>query len=275
MDLTSTHSPGTFGINATLGGKTDLTYRTPVRAAINMKILFIALSRSGHHAIINWYINQLKGDSVHYNDCSTGKTIKDFLPSNNRKILYTAGTKEDTRDDLINPNRFQNHIYSLENFDISNFRPEGLHKVGFDTVVLVLRDFYNWTTSRVLADKKDHLEDYPRERLLWEKYAKEFLGRTNELNAPKTFISYNDWFSCEEYRRAICHRVGGSYNEAGLKEVVPFGGGSSFDGWSYSGQANKMKTLDRYKLIKKENLINLSSRETDNLNKRIFNLSLF
>ena len=90
---------------------------------------------------------------------------------------------------------------------------------------------------------------------MWKAHAKEFLGATSFLQSPidsdtlKVCISYNDWFTSEEYRRTISKNMNLQFNDDGLQYVNRFGEGSSFDDQKYKYDAQKMKVLERWKQL--------------------------
>jgi len=84
---------------------------------------------------------------------------------------------------------------------------------------------------------------------LWKSYAKEYLGKTNYLGENKIVINYNLWFSSKNYRNNIEKKLGLEPNDKKINEVLDIGRGSSFDGIKFNGKANKMKVLERWKLL--------------------------
>jgi len=85
----------------------------------------------------------------------------------------------------------------------------------------------------------------------WLILAKEFIGETNFL--PQFVkVYYNEFFLSEEYRKSICDKVGGSYNDTVLNYVCKAGSYSTFDKDKFQGRAQSMNVLERYKLWKPE-----------------------
>ena len=85
----------------------------------------------------------------------------------------------------------------------------------------------------------------------WLGMAKEYTGETNYL--PQFIkIYYDDFFISREYRKGICNKIGGVYDETELNLVPAAGGYSSFDRDNYQGKAQSMKVLERWKNWKTE-----------------------
>jgi hypothetical protein len=137
-------------------------------------------------------------------------------------------------------------------FERNHDRWVGKSENRFD--VLLLRDPYNLFASRMKRESDNNDNRYSllavdeRETLirLWKQYAREFLGETNYLRFNKTVISFNRWVSDQEYRRELAGRFGFEFSDATMEEVVPVGGGSSFDGARKHQSASEMKVLERW-----------------------------
>jgi hypothetical protein len=119
--------------------------------------------------------------------------------------------------------------------------------------VLLLRDFYNWISSRIkLLENK--LRDIPSPRgleglvSLWIMYAREFLGETEFLGtANVTRISYNRWVEDEGYRADLLVALGIPMKDNSNRYVPDVGGGSSFDGGAFTGRPTEMKVSERWR----------------------------
>lgn len=57
-----------------------------------------------------------------------------------------------------------------------------------------------------------------------------------------------------DYRREVATQLGINFTDDGVNEVTRSGGGSSFDGVSYSRKTQKMDVLNRWKLFTDNNL---------------------
>ena len=80
----------------------------------------------------------------------------------------------------------------------------------------------------------------------WLWIAKEFTGATNLL-PDFVKIYYDEFFLSQKYRKEICRKINGSYNEDVLNRVTDAGGYSTFDGNKYVLKGNEMKTTERWK----------------------------
>tara|TARA_Y100000592_G_C5482355_1_gene326443 strand:+ start:9736 stop:10470 length:735 start_codon:yes stop_codon:yes gene_type:complete len=242
-----------------------------------MKILLLALSRSGHHAVLNWLIKQFKGSTIHYNNCELGWEDRELIPGGGRKVFYNE--YGEIVKNLESP---QNKAYSIETFDMEDYQKFDFDTFDVDHVVLVVRNFYNWIASSAISNAKSieyEWQDYrgrtqPPTPTLWLKQAKELIGDSDIIKLPKTLISYDDWFDSEEYRIDICKQMNLSYSNKGLEEVPKFGDGSGFNGFNFDGNAQKMNVLNRWQSVAPELLEKFYQEDIDSLNKRIFNLSL-
>lgn len=86
---------------------------------------------------------------------------------------------------------------------------------------------------------------------IWLFMATEFIGNTNTFSSfIKTY--YDEFFLSREYRKNICDKVGGTYNESKLNKVTRAGKYSTFDGEKFQGRAQQMNVLERYKEWKPE-----------------------
>lgn len=80
----------------------------------------------------------------------------------------------------------------------------------------------------------------------WLSMAEEWVGVTNYI--PEFIrIYYDNFFQSREYRKEICNKVDGQYNEDRLNIVTRMGNYSTFDGDKFQGMAQQMKVLCRYK----------------------------
>jgi len=109
-------------------------------------------------------------------------------------------------------------------------------------VVLQLRDFLNWYSSYfVHRGGKVNIKIVKR----YEELMQVFYSPEDQVIR----IMYDDFVQSLEYRKNICQQLEGRYNEIKLDSVRNSGGGSSFDGIKYNGNAQKMNVLKRYKQV--------------------------
>jgi hypothetical protein len=200
-----------------------------------MKYLVNGLSRSGHHAIINWISLNFEAQEEpvnFYNNCTEGWREKLLIPKS-----YPQGIHVYNKKDARSACHF---IFSLEAFNIDHYFTMGFQEFSIDKNIIILRDHFNWMASLVKGGHK-----ITNELLgLWKSHAKGFLhGRSlpNQIN-----ISYNAWASDEGYRMGTADRLGFKNLGLGLEDVPHFGGGSSFNGMAADGIASKMDVLNRF-----------------------------
>jgi hypothetical protein len=240
--------------------------------------LILTLSRSGHHAFINWMLPQFKKGVIHYNNCQKGWENKKFIPD---RAVTTFGEKP-----------FQNKIYGIERFDIDDFFSYRMEEWGIDQTILFMRDGYNNIASLYKLGTQHEQKHYmaylfdsfvedngiKKSNLfkLWKKQAKNI--EVFLRNEPKyLFINYNEWFVSEKYRRLVASKMKiERFSDENLNFVPGFGGGSSFTKHDYQNRAQKMQTLERYKnFLNNEKYLSLiNDEEFKRLNKKYFNFEI-
>jgi len=207
-----------------------------------------ALQRSGHHAIINWISANSAVPVCFLNNCSPG--VDPFLMCTEAQRVELAHRK------IL--------IYNYEDRPLADAFASGflLNKTrwfgtqGNSNYVLILRDPFNNFASKyrwaVNGTRWTPQMDWVIHELpeLWKSYAREFLGLTHLMPAPKVFINYNRWFVDPEYREQLSRRLGLVSAEKGLGEVAKWGPntwGDSFDNLNFEGRAHEMKVLERWR----------------------------
>jgi len=60
------------------------------------------------------------------------------------------------------------------------------------------------------------------------------------------YINYNTWFTDWTYRKKLCDQLSLQFTDFGINNIPNFGRGSSFQGLSMNGQAQKMNVNERY-----------------------------
>lgn len=165
------------------------------------------------------------------------------------------------------------HFWNLFNGDSVRDREYTVGRSQSKFDVLIVRDVQNWLASFVASgnSKPNGWSRYGHEPHIFNKYldywqisAREFLGRTHYLPCEgfeKVCIGFNQWFSSRAYRKRIAERLGLEYSEQYLNRLSPIGfspfadgQGSTFDGARYRGRAQKMRVLERYKMLEGERL---------------------
>lgn len=239
-----------------------------------MKILVMALARSGHHAVTHWICKRFPGRVVYHNNCN-------HLLKWRNKSVYKNGPGGTT------------WVYSFENFDLNGFAPLGL-RGQFDKVIIINRDPYNWIASSMAKGKNAKLAiltepfrssqkqvQYPNyfcnsmSRLdMFKQYMDECLGRTNLIGEDFYQVNYNKWFVDIKYRKKICKDFGVPFGDQGIDYVPPRGSGSSFDGRKFRGKGSEMDVLGRWKNFKDdERYLSLLTDEIKEYSRIYFNFN--
>ena len=207
-----------------------------------------ALQRSGHHAIINWISANAPGSVCFLNNCRP----------NTDPFLMCAGDEriELALKDLLIYNYEDRGLTEVFTQDFLNQKREWFGQSSSAVHILVLRDPFNNFASKYRWAVNGTKWTPPMEWVtgelpgLWKSYAKEFLGQTRMLPAPKVFINYNRWFADNEYRCEIATRLGLVTADKGLAEVARWGPntwGDSFDNLDFDGRANEMRVFERWR----------------------------
>lgn len=214
-------------------------------------LVFFATQRSGHHAVMNWIMEQIPYQCNHYNQSHIEtlkhrKKISKEYPGDKLKIInvYNFENPTDIKEILSNP--------FFEGKKVKSF--------------IVLRDYYN-TMASAFKGPKTKRREYIKNS--WIYLAEKTINK--EFNV----ILYNEWFKSSRYRKSICENLQIEYGEKGLKHVTKYGGGSSFDILTFDGEANRMHVLIRYeKYIKNQDYLDLCEDPIPKLNKELFGFKL-
>jgi hypothetical protein len=225
----------------------------------SVKILVIALSRSGHHAIIHWIASQLPGKTLHHNNC-------------NENLRPTEAIQEYGSGELVND------IYNFEDFDIRGYK-EVTKEMDFDQLIFVMRDPFNWIASSLkkgnwIANLKGlYLQKFnetswycpwfartmPRYEMYLQ-YAAQVERREDFVDRDFLCINYNRWVEDENYRRALAGQLDFEFTDAGKDFVPQFGGGSSFGDRDVLNRWENYKDDAEYWELLDERFIDFSRR---------------
>lgn len=239
------------------------------------EIRFIAMMRSGQHAIINWLLSQLP---------KPYQFVNDPLHPTNEHLYKTR---------LISPEDLY-LVYNIEDRFIlpgieeceSFLYDHSAEREGEIFNVLILRDPFNMFASRYarqtgrknLATGEKQSEEIKSGRWsplggwttkkaieCWKNHAQEIHSPT-EINM---IIQFNEWVQSEEYRQSISESLGLDFNDSEItKRAAVQGEGSSFEGL----KDNKNdKVLTRYKKYKYDKYFNsLFDQEVKDMCQEIF-----
>jgi hypothetical protein len=157
------------------------------------------------------------------------------------------------RNNIISWKPYEKY-FNLETIKPKNYNNE-LKKLGKNKInnkkdnIIVVRDLLNWLSSYLKFQFYGHnfnsisrVYDYCN---YWELITKEGFNETNYLSDKVTVI-YDLFKVDRDYRKNICNKIGGYYNENNLDIVTIEGNGSSFDYYNYQKNGNKMNTEKRY-----------------------------
>lgn len=248
------------------------------------EIRVIGMKRAGNHAIINWLGHQNSGKRVYFlnniepktNPFITGwhKDGGERLIFNNFRVLRSQEIKGHfLRKDCLIYNYEDCFLEDITNKEFEQNREKWVGSSAKKYDVLILRDPFNMFASRVARSKYDKtmLIDLDYLRKLWKQYAKEFLGKTNILKQKITF-NFNLWVLSKEYRINIAKELRLAFSDNGLYETTPMGGGSSFEYRLKFNPSERLKTLERYKVLKADKRYRniLKDEELINLSREIF-----
>ncbi len=164
----------------------------------------IALRRSGHHAVMSWYIKNLIGDCNY--------DYKLTIQRNTKSVIWNDGGYNEDEINLIRGLKFKpKNIfinYEDKNSNFSFFENDLIYKGPlrfdrFDDIeirhskrIIIIRDFYNNLCSRITQNKKQEFKMGVDIRFinLWKNHAK------NIINNETHYIKYEDWLTNEDKR---------------------------------------------------------------------------
>ena len=239
-----------------------LTQQDKLSEIVNQKEIRVAgMRRTGNHTIINWVKSQHTGKVEFINNVLANENpyrykyqnLEDHYPEHKWAIEHY---RQQAKGNFIKRDCL---IYSYEDFPLDQVASDkfehnhdlylGKSAIRYD--LLIIRDPFNLFASRLKASSKvGHFLSVNSQNKtmvnLWIDYAKEYLGETNYLKHNKICINYNQWFFDIEYRQKIAKKLQMEFSDAGIDIVLGLGGGSSFDGKQFDGQATSMNVLNRW-----------------------------
>jgi hypothetical protein len=259
----------------------------------SLEIQTFGLRRSGNHAVIAWIAQQYSSPVVFLNNARPFSDpftaylmgrVPNAIP--HRKLdAEEAEQLRSQQKELLLISYEDVAIRKLRKNEILPQKQLWLGGSGRSRRLLLLRDFYNWIASRVrLQENKGRVTDDILDKMdlpirLWLMYAREFVGETRFLQSVETVpVRFDRWSDDEPYRLEILERLGiAALNNTRL--IVPkVGGGSSFDGTRFSGEAESMDLQNRWKYLElpeyRPLLQQIARRraEIDEYNRQIFGM---
>jgi len=259
----------------------------------SLEVQAFGLRRSGNHAVIAWIAQQYKSPIVFLNNAHPfSDPFTNYLMGRvpnavpHRKL--DADEAEQLRaqqKELLLISYEDVAIRKLSRKEILPQKELWLGESGRSRRLLLLRDFYNWIASRVrLLENKGRITDDILDKTdlsirLWIMYAREFVGETKHLQSVETVpVRFDRWSDDEPYRLEILERLGIAARNNTRSIVPKAGGGSSFDGTRFSGDAESMDLQSRWKYLETPEYRPLLERiarrreKIDEYNRQIFGM---
>jgi hypothetical protein len=259
------------------------------RLVNDKEIRVIGMKRTGNHAIINWIFAQVPEKKCFLNYVAPNKnpfisfhkqgTVTEFPQEDfyekfnlkaeqlgffSRKKALIYSYEDDFLEDIASPVFEKNHD-----------RWVGKSAARFE--LLILRDPFNLFASRLkLEARLDNVialrNDRERKTVIdmWKQYAHEMLNHTDILGENKVTVNYNKWVTDVRYRKKLAETLKIEFTDEKAKEVIPVGGGSSFDQDSTSSE--NMKLFERWKHFRDDKLFRslFDDRELLDLSDELF-----
>jgi hypothetical protein len=268
---------------------------------IMLKEIFIwGVARGGNHALIDFILGHLYGYvpdknydfqqfwrnhivlNNYFNDRRYHLDIPLFdlppfdkrIPPPNPKYGNTQIISYENAGDIEQTNYLYRDLVNILE-DYSKLKVNTGRKDTNKYALVILRDPFNWYASYKKGAVDIDKINFTREKALqlidlWISYAERF------------FITKGDWFPvrynlfCQsiEYRKQISQYIDEKFTDEGKKRVSSMG--SSFDRHRFDGQANNMKTEERWKYLTQNDIKILDERsKLFELSKKIFNFMPF
>ena len=235
-----------------------------------MRYIFISTERSGHHAIMLWFIAQHRRDYTHYNNC---KIDNDCVTSSSGRLCGCCNFSKTIKKHKTNNS---NLVFNFESKPLEFVKQcEKLVPLKLPTKNLkirkfiVLRDHYNVIASYITKWSIERLKKLcVIER--WKEYAYKILDIQSVVSDEYDYILFNKWCNDKKYRNDICNRYNLQFTDAHFKTVPDHGNGSSF---RRQNKKEKRDYNNRYKLLleNKEYLKIVADPELVELSEKIFN----
>lgn len=206
-----------------------------------MKIYeILALSRSGHHSVVNWIIRNTIGVQCDwtYKLTAFGKSGLFYLNEANHDIQMGLNFVIEKKDEI--KKLYLNYEDTPGDYTIFNnenkFRGPmsmdigGVNDVNFINRVIVIRDFYSLLASRIKANENKIFKkwnDSPHLMQVSDKFIFRWKSQAKACIYNKTpYLRFEDWINNPEVREEFLLQNFGLHDHFGTEGV--FGTSSSF-----------------------------------------------
>lgn len=206
--------------------------------------LLHGMKRSGNHAVVNWLLPLLQCH-VFNNVIPLGPLLRG-APIPLSRPFAAWRREQELRIGATLPRT----MTTLEDHDL---RLTPFHDVDVPLQrVLVLRNPRDLFASRIRKASRVEMPAYPRTDgpvlrraiSLWKQHARCYLG-DDAWFPGRIAILFDAWFRDATYRADVCAALGVGFDDRGFGRVGPEGGGSSFDGTRFDGNARLMDVGNR------------------------------
>jgi hypothetical protein len=244
------------------------------------KLQFIAMSRSGHHAVINWVLKQYTPLNHLYVNCvypnpDRGEFNKQLPHAWGQTWWYEVGREAYRSDNTsriaqlrgepiparlvragVKPKYKSTHDFnvyatSYENWEVQ-FCMDYENQFEDNVSIVILRDLRNWIASQYKLTKSCNL---PQDK--WKDQAENM-----DRGGPAITINYNEWFLNKSYRRYVCeHLLEVPFSDDGLNDILISGSSWHPEAkeWAQKGQHDwhgkaqeKLDVVNRWKEFKND-----------------------
>jgi len=178
----------------------------------NMEVIeYVALARSGHHAIVNWFLKNIIGQECSFNWQLTIAGDSGLLHWNDSSVFVEASLEELKK--MKEPNIlsicYDNELYDYSHVNKLNAPYRKCVFNGWEVTrtrkILIIRNFYNNLISRM---KMFHDLNEPR-AFYDEKYISVWKNHARACIEKKVdFIKYEDWLTSKEKRQELLSKFG-------------------------------------------------------------------
>jgi len=213
----------------------ECEWDTDKKLSGNRSFPIACLPRSGSHLVAGWISSQLDGNALFASGINMMHNRKNN-PLSFRKNKIHKSVSDKPKDSV-------DYISTLEWYPV-NQKIE-IPWIGAKNVpILLIRSPYNWMAS-LRSHNTGVFPNNGPERLteMWKEFARRFIGKDDSF----TRIYYDAFVGSIEYRDMVAERIGVDIrSDITMNRVSSYGGGSSFDGVLYNGNASEMKVSKRW-----------------------------